>query len=576
MIHVSLAGPADNGQAPWQSQQQTQQQQVQQSPQQQQQGPQQQQQWQKPYDNSYGKPYQKPYDGGYQKPYNGGYQKPFDSGYSKPYQKPYNESYQKPFSGNYQKPYDGGYQKPYNGGYQKPYTGGYQKPWDGKPYADNSGAGNPGGNYPPPPSGNSSGPMAPDGAADSRLSAPSRGGGPTQSQDSYQKPYSGSYSKPYGKPYGSGGYQYDSGYSGGSYGGDSSASYGGGSYGGGSYGGGSSYDSQSGYGSGGMGYGSSGGSYDSGYASYDNKSPYRGPRRGPMPYRPAPNKRLAMPSRGGYDYPNQGQDNSQQQQQYSKPNYGKPYQNDNAYQYNKPWGKYRTPDYQDYGSYNQYDSGYGSSYSTGYGSGSYDSSYGGYKTPRNFRRPPPMRLGYPARDDEGPANPSAEQRDPGFDRFIDMAQLDQAWEERNPERLTDLAMQIVEGERVLGRKHHGLKVEQVFQGALEVAVDRHDEATLKRIAKAAADLHLPKLGEAVKHAEHSRNDARPAESAEAFKDTLRRVREARLANDRQGLEAIGKSLGNSKDLNPEQRAHVGEEIEQAMKKLAGEGHKASK
>src|SRR5262245_46946059 len=50
-----------------------------------------------------------------------------------------------------------------------------------------------------------------------------------------------------------------------------------------------------------------------------------------------------------------------------------------------------------------------------------------------------------------PAGVPAELRDPAFDRFVDLAQVGQTLAAQDPGRLTDLALQMVEGERVLLR-----------------------------------------------------------------------------------------------------------------------------
>src|SRR5437764_15129181 len=76
----------------------------------------------------------------------------------------------------------------------------------------------------------------------------------------------------------------------------------------------------------------------------------------------------------------------------------------------------------------------------------------------------------------------AQERDPAYDRFVDLDQLSTAWEQKDPELLTDIALQLLEGERVLLRPNKYITADQVFNLAIKVAADTKDTPALKRLA----------------------------------------------------------------------------------------------
>src|SRR5438034_1860067 len=73
--------------------------------------------------------------------------------------------------------------------------------------------------------------------------------------------------------------------------------------------------------------------------------------------------------------------------------------------------------------------------------------------------------------------------DPAFDKYVDLDLLARAWNEKNAEMLTDIALQLVEGERVLLRPHKAVSADLVFAMAVKIAKEKYDNDNLKRLSK---------------------------------------------------------------------------------------------
>jgi hypothetical protein len=80
---------------------------------------------------------------------------------------------------------------------------------------------------------------------------------------------------------------------------------------------------------------------------------------------------------------------------------------------------------------------------------------------------------------------SAELRDPAFERHVDLSLLPRACAELDPVLLTDVGLQLAEGERILFRPHITLSAEEVLDTATRAATAKNDQATLVRLALAA-------------------------------------------------------------------------------------------
>src|SRR5262249_16162160 len=144
-----------------------------------------------------------------------------------------------------------------------------------------------------------------------------------------------------------------------------------------------------------------------------------------------------------------------------------------------------------------------------------------------------------------------ELRDPAFDRYVDLAQLGQALDSGNAGLVTDLALQLAEGERVLQRSHKSLSSTRVLKLAIRLAAEKKDtpaldrlrklvktrgdkdlEAWFSRVQTLAAGSRKPGSGwlESVEQLD--------TETLLMLKSYLDRIRQAKLLGDVAGLKAL--------------------------------------
>lgn len=91
-------------------------------------------------------------------------------------------------------------------------------------------------------------------------------------------------------------------------------------------------------------------------------------------------------------------------------------------------------------------------------------------------------LGGPGRTPDA----SAYVPDPAFDRFVDPLAIGKAWAALDGVALTDGALGLLEGERILLRPHRSLPAKEIVIVAARLAGERGDAASLARLEKAAA------------------------------------------------------------------------------------------
>lgn len=181
------------------------------------------------------------------------------------------------------------------------------------------------------------------------------------------------------------------------------------------------------------------------------------------------------------------------------------------------------------------------------------------KTPSPF-----LKLEQPSRAVGGEANVTVppEWRDAAFDRFVDPPLLLQAWEEFDAALMTDLALQLLEGERVLKRPHKTFPAEKVFFLAMAMAAESVEPATLARLAKAADLSNRKSLMEQAATAQKllgaSRSppvfaDDLSPEDHDTYQAHLRTFRQAKLLGRKDLLEGLAQSVGDLKGLTDRQR-----------------------
>jgi hypothetical protein len=167
--------------------------------------------------------------------------------------------------------------------------------------------------------------------------------------------------------------------------------------------------------------------------------------------------------------------------------------------------------------------------------------------------------------------------DPAYDRYVDIDLLANAWSQRNAELLTDLALQLAEGERVLQRPRKGINADQVFGAAVKVAADSNDKMALARIEKALTNLNKNELAAQAKMAQQLAAKSRapdpslnvsvettPSAVFLLLKDTVDAIKAARLAQNSKGLEVIIKEIPQMKELSETQRRTLLKQATQAQ------------
>ena len=119
--------------------------------------------------------------------------------------------------------------------------------------------------------------------------------------------------------------------------------------------------------------------------------------------------------------------------------------------------------------------------------------------------------------------------------------------------LTDAALQLAEGERVLLRSHKGLPAQGVIQAAVKLASQKRDKASLERLAKFAMLTKNEELGKQVKTnldlAMASRTapalmipaDTRP-EQLSVYKGLIAILDSAVLLHDAKGVSAVAEDV----------------------------------
>ncbi len=76
--------------------------------------------------------------------------------------------------------------------------------------------------------------------------------------------------------------------------------------------------------------------------------------------------------------------------------------------------------------------------------------------------------------------------DAAFDIYVNPHHIGHAWYSADAALMTDVALQLAEGERILVRSRKGLSAKEAFEVAVRVATERQDKVALERIAKYAA------------------------------------------------------------------------------------------
>lgn len=177
--------------------------------------------------------------------------------------------------------------------------------------------------------------------------------------------------------------------------------------------------------------------------------------------------------------------------------------------------------------------------------------------------------------DKGPAS------DVAFNSYVDMSVVAYAWDTLNSELLTDVTLQMLEGERVLRRPHHIITADQLMNTAVRVAVDNRDTASLGRLSQAATASGRSQLTEQIRMSEKlmaaSRGDqvtsvasvgTTSTEQFERQQAVLAEIRRAKLSGSGDTLAAIEKDLGSSQALTEQQRKDLTQCLQSAKASMS--------
>jgi len=164
--------------------------------------------------------------------------------------------------------------------------------------------------------------------------------------------------------------------------------------------------------------------------------------------------------------------------------------------------------------------------------------------------------------------------DPAFNRLVNARLLAQAWERQDAALLTDMALLVAEGERILMRPHQAFRSDHLLELAAYVAADLDDHPTLKRLAKAAEVRQDAALAALVKQADQlmatptadrhdwaSEIESISRHSLSVHQATLRHIRVIRICGDRESLDELKKAIEALPDLTPTQKEHAVKAVE---------------
>ena len=180
--------------------------------------------------------------------------------------------------------------------------------------------------------------------------------------------------------------------------------------------------------------------------------------------------------------------------------------------------------------------------------------------------------------------------DPAFDQYMDWILLGKAWDEQDAPLLADLALGLVEGERVLLRSHPAISARQLVKWAAQVAAERKDQRTLQRLAtvaeqneqissqlRATQKLLASIRSEDVAAKQLPIEELTPDQFA-LYLMELNRIRAAKVLQDREELLAISEWLGDRKPggrrdspLPPDAHDQLAQLNEQALAEVPAEG-----
>jgi hypothetical protein len=172
--------------------------------------------------------------------------------------------------------------------------------------------------------------------------------------------------------------------------------------------------------------------------------------------------------------------------------------------------------------------------------------------------------------------------DPAFDRYVDLHLLGMAWNTGNAMQMTDVALQLLEGQRILHRPHRAISSRQVLETAARVAIEKHDAPTLERLAKlseqpddagwrgkVAAALKLGGAARAINPALTFSVDEMSPAAYSAIHTLLEQIENARAARNGNALESLKQRLADNRDIPSKQRGYLEQLLADSASSLKG-------
>jgi len=173
-----------------------------------------------------------------------------------------------------------------------------------------------------------------------------------------------------------------------------------------------------------------------------------------------------------------------------------------------------------------------------------------------------------------------EVNDPAFNRYVDLGLLAQAWEEKDPTLLTDCALQLAEGERILLRSHKAFSADKLFELAIRAASQKNDSATLDRLAKAVEQRDNPALKAQIAAVSKLGGESRSAdpmamvsvedmtpEGYASYYYLVRRIKAAQIGADRAALDALQETVKAPSDIGAPHREYLKKLIADALAEI---------
>jgi hypothetical protein len=170
-------------------------------------------------------------------------------------------------------------------------------------------------------------------------------------------------------------------------------------------------------------------------------------------------------------------------------------------------------------------------------------------------------------DDSATIVPS-EARDPAFERLVDLGLLRSAVDSGDASQLTDVALQFLEGERILLRPHRDITAEQLLRLAGKAAVVKQDRRSLERVVKASKAVKNETLTSEMEAALKTVSESRAVDRAQmvpvntpievfmTYQELIKAIERARILGEKESVDALEKQLAMVRGLSKEQAEYL--------------------